>query len=174
MFKAHWSRRKLRCTHSMYILTRQVFLGRCNEVWFHPFPSPSFGFPFHPFALHILLFLLFSFMSFLASCPVISLPVSLAFTSVRALVSTRTSTVHLGFRSPGSDNEFGSPFVPVHLVPFSSQPRTPLSCLVLFSCLHLFVLGCAHPCTLASTLVFCLPSGRRVRVTLGVTGILTE
>ena len=64
--KAHWSRRRLRCTHNMYILTRQVFLGRCNEVWFHRFPSTSFGFPFHHFPLHTLLFLLLSFMSFMS------------------------------------------------------------------------------------------------------------
>ena len=84
--------RELRCTHSTYILTRQVFLGLGNEVWFHRFPSPSIGFPFHPFPLHTLLFLFLSFMSFLASCP--------AYTSVLALGCTCTSTVHLGFRSP--------------------------------------------------------------------------
>ena len=49
--------RILGCTHSVHTLTRQVFLGRCNEVWFHRFPSPPFGFPlFHPFPLHTLLF----------------------------------------------------------------------------------------------------------------------
>ena len=42
--------RELRCTHSAYTLTRQVLLGLCNEVWFHRFPSPSFGFPLHPFS----------------------------------------------------------------------------------------------------------------------------
>ena len=49
--------RILGCTHSAHTLTRQVFLGRCNEVWFHRFPSPPFGFPlFHPLPLHTLLF----------------------------------------------------------------------------------------------------------------------
>ena len=60
--------------------------------------------------------------------------------------------------------------VPVHLVPLSFQPHAPLSRLVLLSCLHSFVL-CVHTCTLALTLAFRLPSGRRVCVTLVVTGI---
>ena len=38
--------RNLGCTYSVYIQTRQVFLGRWNEVWFHRFPSPPFGSPF--------------------------------------------------------------------------------------------------------------------------------
>ena len=37
---------RLRCTYIVHTLTRQVFLGCCNEVWFHRFPSPPFGSPF--------------------------------------------------------------------------------------------------------------------------------
>ena len=100
LFKAHWSRRKLRCTHSLYFLTRQVCLGRCNEVGFHRFPSPSSGFPFYPF--HFTHFFFSSFLSCLSLLHVLPSHsfLSLARTSVRALVCTRTSTVHLGFRSP--------------------------------------------------------------------------
>ena len=54
--------RDLGCTHSVYIQTRQVFLGRCNEVWHHRFRSPPFGSPFHPFPFTYFCFL-FSFMS---------------------------------------------------------------------------------------------------------------
>ena len=35
--------RTLRCTYIVHTLTRQVFLGRRNEVWLHRFPSPPFG-----------------------------------------------------------------------------------------------------------------------------------
>ena len=62
----------LRCTHIVHTLTRQVFLGCCNEVWFHRFPSPPFGSPFTFSPSHTLLFL-FLFMPSLASCPFISL-----------------------------------------------------------------------------------------------------
>ena len=37
---------RLRCTYIVHTLTRQVFLGCCNEVWLHRFPSPPFGSPF--------------------------------------------------------------------------------------------------------------------------------
>ena len=43
----------------MYIQTRQVFLGRCNEVWLHRFRSPPFGSPFHPFPFTYFFSLLF-------------------------------------------------------------------------------------------------------------------
>ena len=70
---------------------------------------------------------------------------------------------------------FGSLFVPVHLVPSSSQPHTPLSGLVLFSCLHLFVLGYAHLCTHVLSLVFASPRGGVcVCVPLEITGILSD
>ena len=62
----------LRCTYIVHTSTRQVFLGCCNEVWFHRFPSPPFGSPFTFSPSHTLLFL-FLFMSSLASCPFISL-----------------------------------------------------------------------------------------------------
>ena len=53
--------RTLRCTYIVHTLTRQVFLGCCNEVWFHRFPSPPFGSPFtlspshtsFPLSLHV-------------------------------------------------------------------------------------------------------------------------
>ena len=61
----------LRCTHIVHTLTRQVFLGCCNEVWAHRFPSPHLV-PFSSFPLRTLLFLIL-FMSSLASCPFISL-----------------------------------------------------------------------------------------------------
>ena len=64
--------RTLRCTYIVHTLTRQVFLGRCNGVWFHRFPSPPFGSPFHPFPFTHFFFLCL-FMSSLASCPFISL-----------------------------------------------------------------------------------------------------
>ena len=54
--------RLLRCTHIVHTQTRQVFLGRCNEVWFHRFPSPPFGSPFLPSPSH-------TFVSSFLSCP---------------------------------------------------------------------------------------------------------
>ena len=114
-------------------------------------------------------------MSSLASCPVTSLlSFSCAHTTVRALVCTRTSTVHLGFRAAQVlIMRFGSLFVCVHLVPSSSQPLTLLPCLVLFSCLHLFVLGCAHLRTHVLTLVFASPRVC-VCVTLEITELLLK
>ena len=61
--------RNLRCTHSMYILTRQVFLGRCNEVWLHWFSAPplvSFFIlsPFHTLSFLLLFHVFPCFMSF--------------------------------------------------------------------------------------------------------------
>ena len=64
--------------------------------------------------------------------------------------------------------------VPVRLVPLSSQPHTPSYRSVLLSCLHSFV-SRAHTCTFSAlTLALRLFSGRRVCVTLEVTGILLE
>ena len=82
----------LRCTHIVHTLTRQVFLGCCNEVWAHRFP-------FHPFPFaHI-------FSSFFSCLPLLHVLSSDSFrsftrTTVRALVCTRTSTAKSGFRSP--------------------------------------------------------------------------
>ena len=96
---------------------------------------------------------------------------------VRTLVCTHTRT-----RTPLTTRfqvaqvftmRWASSGVPVHLVPFSFQPHAPLSRLVLLSCLHSFVLR-AHTYTFAFTLDFSLPSGRRVCVTLGITGILLD
>ena len=111
--------RELRCTHSTYILTRQGFLGLGDEVWFHRFPSPAFGFPFHPLPFTHLFFS--SFLSCLSSLHVLSSHpfLSFAYTSVLALGCTRTSTVHL-YRFQVAQvliMRFGLFFVPVHLVP---------------------------------------------------------
>ena len=54
--------RDLGRTYSVYIQTRQVFLGRFNEARLHRFSSPPFGSPFIPFPSHTLV------SSFL-SCP---------------------------------------------------------------------------------------------------------
>ena len=63
--------RDLGCTYSVYIQTRQVFLGRFNEGWLHRLRSPPFGSLFILSPLHTS-FLFFSFMSSLASCHLIS------------------------------------------------------------------------------------------------------
>ena len=105
-------------------------------------------------------FFFFLFMSSLASC---------LFTSLLSFSCAHNGPglslyahIHCTLRSQVAQvlkMRFGSLFVPVHLVPSSSQPPTPLSCLVLFSCLHLFVLGCVHLCTHVFTLVFASPRG---------------
>ena len=102
LFKARWSLSDA-WVHSVHTLTRQVYLGLCNEVWFHRFPSPSSGSSlFHPFPLHILLFpLSFHVVPCFMSCHLT--PFFLLRATVRALVCTGTSTVHLGhlgLRSP--------------------------------------------------------------------------
>ena len=93
--------RTLRCTHIVHTLTRQVFLGGCNEVWAHRLPSPHLV-PFSSFPPHTFLFLL-TFFSCLPLLHVLSSHSfrSFARTTVRALVCTRTSTSNSGFRSPG-------------------------------------------------------------------------
>ena len=114
---------------------------------FHPFPFTHF-------------FFLFLFMSSLTSCPVISL---LSFSCAHNGPGLSLyAHIHCTLRSQVAQvlkMRFGSLFVPVHLVPSSSQPPTPLSCLVLFSCLHLFVLGCVHLCTHVLTLLVFAPLG---------------
>ena len=126
--------------------------------------------------LHILLFPLF-FHVLLSSCLVISSFSSFACTLVPALVCTCTlhTFKHRLQVAQVFTMRWASSGVPVHLVPLSFQPHAPLSRLVLLSCLHSFVL-CAHTCTLALTLDFRLPSGRRVCVcvTLGIIGILSD
>ena len=118
---------------------------------------------FHPaFPFTHLFFSLF-FHVFLSSCLVISSFLSFAHTSVLALVCTCTSTCTLnnpGFRSPRFDNEVGFSVCLCALGSFSSQPHTRLSCPPFIS--SSFCPCCAHTCTFVLTLVFCLPSGRRV------------
>ena len=121
----------------------EVFLGVSNEVWLHRFSSPPFGSPSHPFPFTHLLFPLF-FHVLLPSCLVISSFSSFARTLVPALVCTCTSTYFQTQVSgrPGLYNEvgfigcpcaFGSPFIS------TTHTHTPLSRLVLLSCLHSFV-----------------------------------
>ena len=121
----------LGCTYSVYIQTRQVFLGRCNEVWLHRFRSPPFGSPFHPFPFTHFFSLLF--MSSLASCPVIS---SLSFFCVhtaRPLVCTCTTYFQIRFQVA---QVFTMRWVVIGcscaLGSFSLQPHTFLSRLVPF------------------------------------------
>ena len=122
----------LGCRYSVYIQTRQVFLGRCNEVWLHRFRSPPFGSLFILSPLHTS-FLFFSFMSSLASCPVIS---SLSFFCVhtaRPLFCACATYFQFRFQVAqvltmrwvviGCSCALGS---------FSLQPHTFLSRLVLF------------------------------------------
>ena len=82
--------RNLGCTYSVYIQTRQVFLGRFNEVRLHRFSSPPFGSPFIPSPSH-------TFVSSFLSCPPVFMSGHLilffvARTLVPALVCTCTST----------------------------------------------------------------------------------
>ena len=138
-------------TYSMYIQTRQVFLGRWNEVGFLRFPSPPFGSLFILFPVTRFFFLFFSFMSSLASCPVIS---SLSFFCVhtaRPLVCTCTTYVQIRFQVA---QVFTMRWVVIGcscaLGSFSLQPHTHtlLSRLVSSSCLHSFVLlrALSHIC----------------------------
>ena len=153
----------------------EVFLGVSNEVWLHRFSSPPFGSPSHSFPFTHLLFPLF-FHVLLPSCLVISSFSSFARTLVPALVCTCTSTYFQTQVSgrPGLYNEVGFIGCPCALgSPFISTTRffVPSRPLVMssFSCL----LG-AHTCTSALTLASRLPSGRRVCVTLGIIGILSD
>ena len=86
-------------------------------------------------------------------------------------------TLNPGFRSPRSENEVGFIVCPCALGSSSLKPRTPLSCLVLFSCLHPFVRVACTSCTFALTLDYSPFLGEAcvcVCVTLGVTGILLD
>ena len=136
-------------------------------------PVPFIWFPFFILSPFTHFFFLFLFMPSLASCPVISL---LSFSCAHNGPGLSLyAHIHCTLRSQVAQvliMRFGSLFVPVHLVPSSSQPHTLLSCLVLFSCLHLFVLGCVHLCTHVLTLLVFAPLGEAcVCVPLVVTGI---
>ena len=154
-------------------LLQQVFLMRfgLSSVCPRSFGSPFIG-PHRRFFF-------FSFMSFCLHVSSSSSFPSLARTIVRTLVCTHTHTrmrTSLATRFQVAQvftMRWASSGVPVHLVPFSFQPHAPLSRLVLLSCLHSFVLR-AHTYTLAFTLALRLPSGRRVCVTLVVTGLLLK
>ena len=122
------------------------------------------------------------FVSSFLSCPPVFMSghlipfFSFARTLVPALVCTCTSTHILTQVSgrPGLYNEvgfigcpcaLGSSFISTTRIFVPSRPLVMSS----FSCL----LG-AHTCTSALTLVSRLPSGRRVCVTLGIIGILSD
>ena len=94
--------RDLGCTYSVYIQTRQVFLGRFNEARLHRFSSPPFGSPFIPFPSHTL-------VSFFLSCPPVFMSGHLILFFVCAHIGPGLSVyvhfyTHLntGFRSPRS------------------------------------------------------------------------
>ena len=135
---------------------------------------PLHLFPFSPFPFTHFCSPLF-FRVLLSSCLSISFLLSFAHTSVPALVCTRTFTCTSKPKFQVAQvftMRWGSSVVPVHLVPLSSQPRTLLSCLVLSSCLQFLFLLRAHVRIRPNLRFSRLPSGRRVCITLGVTGIL--
>ena len=114
-----------------------------NEVRLHWFPSPPFGSPFHSFPFTHL-FLLFLFMSSLASCPFISL---LSFSCAHNGLGL-SLYAHIYFYTqvlgrPGLDNEVGFIGCPCALgFSFIATTHTHfVSVLSSFSCLHPFVLA---------------------------------
>ena len=152
--------RDLGCTYSVYIQTRQVVLGLCNEVWLHRFRSPPFGSPFHPFPFSHF----FSFMSSLASCPVIS---SLSFFWAHTawpLVCTRATYFQIRFRCHRLFLRTWFLFI---ATTHTLVPSCPLHVFILLS-------YCARTHTFALTLVLLASprGGVCVCVPLVVTGIL--
>ena len=142
----------LGCTYSVYIQTRQVLLGRCNEVWLHRFRSPPFGSPFHPFPFTHFFSLLFfhvfpcfmschliSFLLLRAHCPALS-------SHMRNLLSSQVSG------RPGFYNEVGCHrlFLCTWFLFIATTYILVRSCP-----LHVFILlsYCAHIHTSALTLV---------------------
>ena len=165
-------------------LARGVFtskLGFCNRVFLMRFGLSSvcprsFGSPF--IGPHRRFFFLFSFMSFCLHVSSSSSFLSLACTFVRTLVCTHTRThtlLTVRFRWPRFVTmRFGSSVVPLHLVPFHWQPHTPLSVLSFSFSSVPFACTCAYLLSGQDGGHTCLPSGRRVCVTLGVIGILPD
>ena len=123
-------------------------------------------------------FSFFPFMSFCLHVSSSSSFLSLARTFVRTLVCTHTRTRTLlttRFRWPRFVTmRFGSSVVPLHLVPFHRQPHTPLSVLSFSFSSVPFACTCAYLLSGQDGGHTCLPSGRRVCVTLGVIGILLD
>ena len=103
---------------------------------------------------------------------------SLARTFVRTLVCTHTRTRTLltaRFRWPRFVTmRFAPSVVPLHLVPFHRQPHTPSSVLSFSFSSVPFACTCAYLLSGQDGGHTCLPSGRRVCVTLGVIGILLD
>ena len=157
-------------------LLQQVFLMRFGLSSVCP---RSFGFPFiGPHRRFFSFFFLFSFMSFCLHVSSSSSFLSLACTFVRTLVCTHTRTRTLltaRFRWPRFVTmRFGSSVVPLHLVPFHRQPHTPLSVLSFSFSSVPFACTCAYLLSGQDGGHTCLPSGRRVCVTLGIIGILLD
>ena len=132
----------------------------------------SFGSPF--IRPHRLFFPFFLFMSFCLHVFSSSSFLSLARTFVRTLVCTHTRTRTLlttRFRWPRFVTmRFGSSVVPLHLVPFHRRPHTPLSVLSFSFSSVPFACACAYLLSGQDGGHTCLPSGRRVCVTLGIIG----
>ena len=135
----------------------------------------SFGSPFiRPHCL----FSFFPFMSFCLHVSSSSSFLSLARTIVRTLVCTHTRTRTLlttRFWWPRFVTmRFGSSVVPLHLVPFHRQPHTPWFVLSFSFSSVPFACTCAYLLSGQDGGHTCLPSGRRVCVTLGIIGILSD
>ena len=135
------------------------FIGSRPLHFCSPFSSCS---PLHTSSLF------FSFMSSLASCPVIS---SLSFFCVytaRPLVCTRATYFQIRCQVA---QVFTMRWVVIGcscaLGSFSLQPHTPLSRLVSSSCLYSCVLMRAHSHICPDLSTSRLPSGRHVYVTFG-------
>ena len=149
--------------HTQHVHVQPGLHRFSNEVRLHWFPSPPFGSPFHSFPFTHL-FLLFLFMSSLASCPFISL--LSFFCAHNGLGLSLYAHIYLHTQvlgRPGLDNEVGFIGCPCALG-FSSQPHTLLSPSRPPS--HVFTLLSLWRAHLhfRPSLNFCLPLGRRVCV----------
>ena len=117
-------------------------------------------------------------MSFCLHVSSSSFFLSLARTIVRTLVCTHTRTRTLltaRFRWPRFVTmRFGSSVVPLHLVLFHRRPHTTLSVLSFSFSSVPFACTCAYLLSGQDGGHTCLPSGRRVCVTLGIIGILLD
>ena len=152
-------------------LLQQVFLMRfglssvCSRSFGSPFIGPHrrfFPLFFHVFLSSCLFILILSF-----SCAHFRPDLSL-YTCTRTLLTAR-------FRWPRFVTmRFGSSVVPLHLVPLHRQPHTPLSVLSFSFSSVPFACTCAYLLSGQDGGHTCLPSGRRVCVTLGIIGILLD
>ena len=142
MFKVQWNLSPPQ-VHTLHVHLQRGLPRFSNEVRVHWLSSPPFGFPFSSLPLRTLL------ISSLLSCPPVFMfcPLILSFVCAHSgpglsvYVHFYTHFQHRFQVAQVLTMRWGSSVVPVHLVPFSSQLRTFLSCLVFSSCLHLFVLA---------------------------------